>query len=92
LTLLPSRVRQSELAATWTTDRRRLIRNLISPVKDFRFSESTEAVPRQWLNLSNTPRFAVSGIGNTQGNSNRPPQTTLPGTARNVQFAPRFMF
>ena len=47
----------------------------------------------EWLNLSNTPRFAVSSIGNTQGNSNYGRlSATLPGTARNVQFALRFMF
>jgi hypothetical protein len=43
--------------------------------------------------MSNTPRFAVSGVGNTQGNSNFGRLTaTLPGSARNVQFALRFMF
>jgi hypothetical protein len=47
----------------------------------------------EWLNLSNTPRFAVSSIGNTQGASNYGRlSATLPGTARNVQFALRFMF
>ena len=71
------------------------IRNLdFSVFKDFKITESKRIQFRsEWLNLSNTPRFAVGGIGNTQGNSNFGRLTsTLPGTARNVQFALRFMF
>jgi hypothetical protein len=47
----------------------------------------------EWLNLTNTPRFAVSSIGNTQGNSNYGRLSgTLPGSNRNLQFALRLMF
>jgi hypothetical protein len=47
----------------------------------------------EWLNMSNTPRFAVGSIGITQGAGNFGRVTaTLPGTARNVQFALRVMF
>ncbi len=47
----------------------------------------------EWLNMSNTPRFAVGSIGNTQGSGNYGRlSATLPGSARNVQFALRFMF
>jgi hypothetical protein len=62
--------------------------------KSFNFNERFKMQFRsEWLNLSNTPRFAVSSIGNTQGNSNYGRlSATLPGTARNVQFALRFMF
>jgi hypothetical protein len=62
--------------------------------KTFNFTERYKLQFRtEWLNLSNTPRFAVSSIGNTQGNSNYGRlSATLPGTARNVQFALRFMF
>jgi hypothetical protein len=65
-----------------------------SVFKDFKFTERYRIQFRsEWLNMSNTPRFAVSGIANTQGNSNYGRlQATLPGTARNVQFALRFMF
>ena len=57
--------------------------------KTFNFNERFKMQFRsEWLNLSNTPRFAVSSIGNTQGNSNYGRlSATLPGTARNVQFA-----
>jgi hypothetical protein len=65
-----------------------------SVFKSFQFTERFRMQFRsEWLNMSNTPRFAVSSIGNTQGNSNYGRlSATLPGTARNVQFALRFMF
>jgi len=71
------------------------IRNLdFSVFKDFKITERQRIQFRsEWLNLSNTPRFAVGSIGNTQGNSNFGRLTaTLPGSARNVQFALRYMF
>jgi hypothetical protein len=62
--------------------------------KSFNFNERFKMQFRsEWLNLSNTPRFAVSSIGNTQGQTSYGRlSATLPGTARNVQFALRFMF
>lgn len=71
------------------------IKNLdFSMFKDIRLTERYKIQFRsEWLNLSNTPRFAVGGLGNTQGNSNYGRlSSTLPGSARNVQFALRFMF
>jgi hypothetical protein len=71
------------------------IRNLdFSLFKTFNFTERIRMQFRsEWLNLSNTPRFAVSSIGNTQGNSNYGRlSATLPGSSRNVQFALRLMF
>jgi hypothetical protein len=62
--------------------------------KSFNITESKRLQIRsEWLNMGNTPRFAVSSIGNTQGSGNFGRlSATLPGTARNVQFALRFMF
>lgn len=71
------------------------IRNLdFSVFKDFRFNERHRIQIRsEWLNMSNTPRFAVSSIGNVQGSGNFGRiGATLPGSARNVQFALRYMF
>jgi hypothetical protein len=71
------------------------IKNLdFSMFKDIRLTERFKVQFRsEWLNLSNTPRFAVGGLGNVQGNSNFGRlSSTLPGSARNVQFALRFMF
>ncbi len=71
------------------------IRNLdFSMFKTFNFTERFRMQFRsEWLNLSNTPRYAVSSIGNTQGSGNFGRlSATLPGSARNVQFALRFMF
>ena len=71
------------------------IRNVdFSLFKDIRLNERYRIQFRsEWLNLSNTPRFAVGGIQQTQGNSAFGRLTsTLPGTARNVQLALRFMF
>jgi len=71
------------------------IRNLdFSAFKTFNLTERYHLQFRsEWLNLSNTPRFSVGSIGNTQGNSNYGRLSgTLPGTARNIQFALRFMF
>lgn len=71
------------------------IKNLdFSLFKDFRFTERFKVQFRsEWLNLSNTPRFSVGSLGNTQGNSNYGRlSATLPGSARSVQFALRFMF
>ncbi len=71
------------------------IKNLdFSVFKDFRFTERFKMQFRsEWLNLSNTPRFSVGSLGNTQGNSNYGRlSATLPGSARSVQFALRFMF
>ncbi len=71
------------------------IRNLdFSLFKDIRLTERYKIQFRsEWLNLSNTPRFAASGIQLTQGSSSFGRLTaTLPGSARNVQFALRFMF
>lgn len=71
------------------------IKNLdFSVFKDFKFTERVKMQFRsEWLNLTNTPRFAVNSIGNTQGNSNYGRiSATLPGSARNVQFALRVMF
>ena len=47
----------------------------------------------EYFNMTNTPRFAVAGVGNQQGNSNfgRLSQT-LPGSQRYVQFALRLKF
>jgi hypothetical protein len=66
----------------------------LSVFKDFRINENHRFQFRsEWLNMTNTPRFAVGGIGNTQGSGNFGRLTsTLPGTARNVQFALRYMF
>jgi hypothetical protein len=66
----------------------------LSLFKSFQFTERFRMQFRsEWLNMSNTPRFAVSSIGNTQGSGNFGRlSATLPGTARNVQFALRFMF
>jgi hypothetical protein len=66
----------------------------LSLFKTFQFSERYRLQFRsEWLNMSNTPRYAVSSIGNTQGSGNFGRlSATLPGTARNVQFALRFMF
>jgi hypothetical protein len=63
----------------------------------FKMFAITERVKLQfrseWLNMANTPRFAVSSIGNTQGDGNYGRlSATLPGTARNVQLALRLMF
>jgi hypothetical protein len=65
-----------------------------SVFKSFEFNERFRMQFRsEWLNLSNTPRFAASSIGNTQGMANYGRLSgTLPGSARNVQFALRFMF
>jgi len=62
--------------------------------KSFAISETKKIQIRsEWLNMSNTPRFAVGSLGNTQGSGNYGRlSATLPGTARNVQFALRFMF
>lgn len=71
------------------------IKNLdLSLFKTFEFNERYRLQFRsEWLNMSNTPRFAVSSIGLTQGAGNFSRlSATLPGTARNVQFALRFMF
>lgn len=66
----------------------------MSVFKTFSFSERFRMQFRsEWLNMANTPRFAVSSIGNTQGSGNFGRlSATLPGSARNVQFALRFMF
>jgi hypothetical protein len=65
-----------------------------SMFKTFEFTERYRLQFRsEWLNMTNTPRFAVGSIGNTQGSGNYGRlSATLPGTARNVQFALRFMF
>jgi hypothetical protein len=71
------------------------IRNFdFSLFKTFEFTERYRLQFRsEWINMTNTPRFAVSSIGNTQGSGNFGRlSATLPGTARNVQFALRFMF
>jgi len=71
------------------------IRNLdFSLFKSFKFTERFRMQFRsEWLNLSNTPHFAVSSIGNTQGNSNYGRLSgTAAGSNRNLQFALRFMF
>jgi len=66
----------------------------MSLFKNFQLNERFKLQFRsEWLNMSNTPRFAVSSIGNTQGSGNFGRlSATLPGTARNVQFALRLMF
>jgi hypothetical protein len=66
----------------------------LSLFKTFQFAERYRLQFRsEWLNMSNTPRFNVSSIGNTQGNSNYGRLAgTIPGTVRNIQFALRFMF
>lgn len=66
----------------------------LSIFKDFRFTERFRVQFRnEWLNLSNTPRYAVSSMGNTQGDANFGRiSATLPGSSRYVQFALRFMF
>ena len=63
-------------------------------LKSFLFKERFKVQFRsEWLNLSNTPRFAVGSLGNTQGSGNYGRRSaTLPGTARNVQFALRLQF
>ncbi len=71
------------------------IRNLdFSIFKMFNITERVKLQFRsEWVNLGNTPRYAVSSIGNTQGNSNYGRLTgTLPGTVRSGQFALRLMF
>jgi hypothetical protein len=71
------------------------IKNLdFSMFKTFDFSERWHMQFRsEWLNLSNTPRFAVSTIGLTQGAGNYGRLSgTLPGSSRSVQFALRLMF
>jgi len=71
------------------------IRNLdFSLFKDFRITERFSLQFRnEYFNMTNTPRFAVAGVGNQQGNSNfgRISQT-LPGSQRYVQFALRLKF
>jgi len=66
----------------------------ISVFKSFMVTERVRVQFRsEWLNMANTPRFAVGSIGNTQGSGNYGRlSATLPGTARNVQFALRVMF
>jgi hypothetical protein len=66
----------------------------MSLFKSFRINERFKVQFRsEWLNLSNTPRFAVGSLGNTQGSGNYGRlSATLPGTARNVQFALRLQF
>ncbi len=72
------------------------IRNLdFSVFKDFAFTERFRLQFRsEFLNLTNTPRFSVGSLGNTQGNTSNYGRlsATLPGSARYVQFALRFMF
>ena len=71
------------------------IRNLdFSLFKSFNINERHRIQIRsEWLNMSNTPRFAVGSIGLTQGAGNFGRlSATLPGSARNVQFALRYMF
>ncbi len=71
------------------------IRNLdFSVFKSFNINERHRIQIRsEWLNMSNTPRFAVGSIGLTQGAGNFGRlAATLPGSARNVQFALRYMF
>jgi hypothetical protein len=71
------------------------IRNLdFSLFKDFRITERYRFQLRnEWFNLSNTPRFSVGSIGNQLGTGNFGRiGSTLPGSARSVQFALRFMF
>jgi hypothetical protein len=63
----------------------------------FKNIQLTERIKMQfrseWLNMSNTPRYSVGTIGLTQGAGNFGRVAgTLPGTARNVQFALRLMF
>lgn len=62
--------------------------------KNFNLSERFKMQFRsEFLNLGNTPRFAVSSIGNTQGSGNFGRlSATQPGSARNIQFALRLMF
>ncbi|MBZ2185081.1 MAG: carboxypeptidase regulatory-like domain-containing protein [Bryobacter sp.] len=66
----------------------------MSMFKTFNLTERVRMQFRsEWLNMGNTPRFAVGSIGVTQGAGNFGRVTaTLPGTARNVQFALRIMF
>lgn len=66
----------------------------LSVFKNFNITERVKVQFRsEWLNMSNTPRFAVGSIGNTQGSGNFGRlAATLPGSARNVQFALRLMF
>lgn len=66
-------------------------------VSVFKNIQLTERIKMQfrseWLNMSNTPRYSVGTIGLTQGAGNFGRVAgTLPGTARNVQFALRLMF
>ncbi|MBI2687416.1 MAG: carboxypeptidase regulatory-like domain-containing protein [Acidobacteria bacterium] len=65
-----------------------------SAFKTFQVNERFRVQFRsEWLNMGNTPRFAVSSIGNTQGSGNFGRlSATLPGTARNVQFALKLLF
>lgn len=71
------------------------IRNLdFSLFKNFRITERFGLQFRnEYFNMTNTPRFAVAGVGNQQGNSNfgRISQT-LPGSQRYIQFALRLTF
>ncbi len=66
----------------------------LSLFKDFPFTERFKVQFRaESFNLTNTPQYSINGIGNEEGSGNfgRIAQT-LPGTARNLQFALRFMF
>ena len=62
--------------------------------KDFPFTERFKLQFRaESFNLTNTPQYSVGSIGNEQGSGNFGRiGSTLPGTARNLQFALRFMF
>lgn len=66
----------------------------VSMFKTFNVTERVRVQFRsEWLNMTNTPRFAVGSLGITQGAGNFGRiNATLPGTARNVQFALRLMF
>ena len=71
------------------------IRNVdFSLFKDFPFTERFKLQFRaESFNLTNTPQYSVGSIGNEQGSGNFGRiGSTLAGTARNMQFALRFMF